>query len=662
MSPPSLPLRLVAPAEAAGRTPQPRRGEFSPLRSGRDIGDTLVALAALSPADLTRARGAEARSDADLAEILLARGLVTPDTLAQAQAIRHGTLRADLVRRPPDLSLVDAIGVADCLQLGILPWHRTGGGIVVATARPDRFAEIRKRLAPDHGRVFMAIATGDEMLQALLPARRRQLAERAETRVPAQLSSRGMNARSSAWRVAAMGAALVLAVLMAPMTLFLSALTIATFALLATTGLRVAATCLALGRLRAGDPGETEPGGAGIVVPMGRQPVVSLLVPLYREREIASRLVQRLSLLDWPAELLDICLIVEEDDATTRATLAATTLPAHMRMIAVPRGTVRTKPRALNYALDFARGSIIGVYDAEDAPAPDQIRRIVDRFQSCGPDVACLQGVLDYYNARQSWITRCFTVEYAGWFRVILPALEQLRLPVPLGGTTLFFRRAALERLGAWDAHNVTEDADLGMRLARAGLRTELVDTVTSEEATASPGAWVRQRSRWLKGYAITWAVHMRRPRHLWRDLGPRGFAGFQLLFLGTLAQVLLAPILWSFWILLLAGWHPAAAALPAPVLWALAGAFFLSEVSAVALGLVAVQVAGQRWLMPWVPTLHLYNMAATVAAWKGVWEIVARPFFWEKTSHGHSFAGGPPLALALARSEPVAGGEGTSR
>jgi len=549
-------------------------------------------------------------------------------------------MRADLVRRPPDLSLVDRIGVGDCLRRGILPWHRTGGGIVVATARPERFAEVREHLAPDHGRVFMAIATEDEMLQALLLARRHLLADRAETRVPAQLSSRGMNLRSTARHTVVAGAALVLAASFAPVSLFLAALVIATLALLGTTGLRISAICLALGRFRAGDRGVQDLSSARVVVPIvDRQPVVSLLVPLYQEREVASRLVQRLGLLDWPAELLDICLIVEEDDATTRATLAATNLPAHMRMIVVPRGTVRTKPRALNYALDFTRGSIIGVYDAEDAPAPDQISRIVDRFQTCGPDVACLQGVLDYYNAGQSWITRCFTVEYAGWFRVILPALERLRLPVPLGGTTLFFRRAALERLGAWDAHNVTEDADLGMRLARAGLRTELVDTVTFEEATARPGAWVRQRSRWLKGYAITWAVHMRRPWQLLRDLGPRGFAGFQLLFMGTLAQVLLAPVLWSFWVLLLAGWHPVAEVLPQPVLWSLAAAFFLSEVSAIALGLVAVQGAGHRWLMPWVPTLHLYNMAATVAAWKGVWEIVVRAFFWEKTSHGHSFA-----------------------
>ncbi len=640
MPPPSFPLRLVAPRPGPAPTLTLRpRDDPGPAPSGQDIGDTLVALGALAEADLYDLRAAEARSDADLTEILLARGLVTQEALAQAQAIRHGTLRADFVRRPPDLSLLDAVGVADCLRLGILPWHRTGGGIVVATARPDRFATLRARLAPDHGRIFMAIATEDDILQGLLTGRRRRLVERAETRVPEPFSSRRLSPMATGWRAALVAVAVGLGLVLAPTAAFLLALTLATLALLAMTGLRLAATVLALRRGRKAGDGDT--GRVDVVVPLkARQPVVSLLVPLYRERRIATCLVGRLGRIDWPRELLDICLIVEEDDATTRMTLADTALPAHMRVVVVPRGTVRTKPRALNFALDFARGSIIGVYDAEDAPAPDQIRRIVDRFQTCGPDVACLQGVLDYYNARQSWITRCFTIEYAGWFRVILPALEHLRLPVPLGGTTLFFRRAALERLGAWDAHNVTEDADLGMRLARAGLRTELVGTVTTEEATARPGAWVRQRSRWLKGYAMTWLVHMRRPGQLWRDLGPRGFAGFQVLFVGTLAQVLLAPVLWSFWGLLLTGWHPAIELLPTWLLWGLAGAFLLSEVSAIALGLVAVRGAGHGWLMPWVPTLHLYNMAATLAAWKGVAEVVARPFHWEKTSHGHSLTG----------------------
>lgn len=651
MSPPSVPLRLVVPTlRADSGIPALRAPGPAAAPAPADLGAALVALGTLVPSDLAAARAAEARSDADLADVLRARGLAADTAIADAQALVHATNRADFRRRAPDPALADDFGLADCLRMGVLPWHRTGGGIVVATNRPDRFTEVRERLAPRHDRVFMAIATRDEMLEAILPLRRRMLARRAETRVPEGMSCRTMSMGGSVRGMVAGSVVLVTLMAAAPQVLFLTALGLAVLALMAMTALRLAAIGLALSdRRAAARRGSAQAVADGTVVPLtARAPVVSLLVPLFREREIAGRLVTRLSRLDWPAELLDILLVVEEDDATTRATLAAVDLPAHMRTLVVPRGAVRTKPRAMNYALDHARGSIIGVYDAEDAPEPDQIRRIVDRFQSRGQDVACLQGVLDYYNPRQSWITRCFTVEYAGWFRVMLPALERLRLPVPLGGTTLFFRRAALERLGAWDAHNVTEDADLGMRLARAGLRTELVDTVTFEEATASPGAWVRQRSRWLKGYAITWAVHMRSPRQLWRDLGPRGFLGFQVLFLGTLAQVLLAPLLWSFWLYLFAGWHPATGLLSGGAFTVLAATFLMAEVTVVALGFVAVHAPARRWLMPWVPTLHLYHMAATAAAWKGLWEIMARPFYWEKTSHGHSLTrrgtvGAPP-------------------
>jgi len=136
----------------------------------------------------------------------------------------------------------------------------------------------------------------------------------------------------------------------------------------------------------------------------------------------------------------------------------------------------------------------------EDDPDPDQVEIMVRRFDEVGPDVACLQGILDYHHSRHNWLARCFTIEYAAWFRAQLPGVARLGLVVPLGGTTLFFRREALEELGGWDAHNVTEDADLGLRLARAGYRTELVATVTHEEPNARPLKWIRQRSRWLKG------------------------------------------------------------------------------------------------------------------------------------------------------------------
>jgi cellulose synthase/poly-beta-1,6-N-acetylglucosamine synthase-like glycosyltransferase len=340
--------------------------------------------------------------------------------------------------------------------------------------------------------------------------------------------------------------------------------------------------------------------------------------------------------LDYPRDLLDILLVVEEEDAITRDALRAVELPPWMRVVVVPDGPLKTKPRALNFGLDLCRGSIIGVYDAEDAPEPAQIRKVVDRFYQRGPDVACLQGVLDFYNPRTNWLSRCFTMEYAAWFRIILPGLQRLGMAIPLGGTTLFFRRAALEELGGWDSHNVTEDADLGMRLARHGYRAEILETTTYEEANCRALPWVKQRSRWLKGYVMTWCVHMRDPALLWRQLGPRKFFGFQILFLCTLSQFMLAPVLWSFWLVPLGVPHPLAAALSPLMMLILIGLYLLTEVVNLTVTIMALRMTNHKLSWFWVPTLHFYFPLGALASYKAAWEMVTNPFYWDKTSHGH--------------------------
>jgi cellulose synthase/poly-beta-1,6-N-acetylglucosamine synthase-like glycosyltransferase len=358
-------------------------------------------------------------------------------------------------------------------------------------------------------------------------------------------------------------------------------------------------------------------------------------VALYREADIAARLVQRLGRIDYPRDRLDILLVLEDDDHQTRAALMDTRLPPWMRLLDVPGGTLRTKPRALNYALPFCRGSIIGVYDAEDAPDPDQIRAVAQRFARCSPQVACLQGVLDFYNPSCNWLSRAFTVEYAAWFRVLLPGLSRLGLPVPLGGTTLFFRRSALEAVGGWDAHNVTEDADLGIRLVRHGYRTEIIDSVTREEANCRPWPWVRQRSRWIKGYMMTWRVHMRRPRVLWRALGARGFIAFNVLFLGSIAQAALFPALLLLWAVSLGFPHPLLHLLPSGGALTLIGLGLLCEAVRLAVAVTGLRAQGQRLPLAWVLLPHLVQPLACLAACKALCEMIRRPFYWDKTQHG---------------------------
>ena len=366
---------------------------------------------------------------------------------------------------------------------------------------------------------------------------------------------------------------------------------------------------------------------------------MSVLVPLFQETEIAHALITRLTRLSYPKCLLDVILVLEENDALTQKTLAEIDLPPWMRAVIVPDGKPRTKPRAMNYALDFCEGDIIGIFDAEDAPDPDQITQVARRFQAAPPDVVCLQGILDYYNPRQNWLARCFSIEYATWFRVMLPGLARLGFAIPLGGTTLYFRRAVLENLGGWDAHNVTEDADLGFRLARHGYRTEVIGTVTGEEAACKPWPWIKQRSRWLKGYMTTYLVHMRQPRLLYRQLGAWKFWGFQAHFVAALSQFMLAPFLWSFWLVLLGLPHPLDPVLPREVLVAFGRLFLALEVLNIGIHLMAVSGRFHRHLMPWAPTMHLYTPLGTIAAYKALYELIFAPFFWDKTSHGHSLA-----------------------
>ena len=611
----------MGPGTVRFRLPRPGR---------RPLGQLLIESGALSVSDRARALALQTREDARLGDILLAHGLIDRDRLYAAIARQFDTELADFRTTPPDIRLIEALGAERCLAEGCLPWIRRDGAVLVATARPEQFATARPGLEKDLGRIEMVITSETELHEAVLTRHPRALAARAETRVAAADSCRSWPSRALPGTFMALVGVLLTCAVLAPRPTFLVLAGWAIATLIASSLLKLAAAFSRISDKRHG--ARTDPEGAPIIA---RLPAVSILVPLYKEREVAARLIGRLARIDYPRELLDICLVVEADDQITIDAIEASQLPAHIRQIVVPHGELKTKPRALNYALEFCRGSIVGVYDAEDAPAPDQIHRVVRRFHERGPDVACLQGVLDFYNARTNWLSRCFTIEYATWFRVILPGLARLGLVVPLGGTTLFFRRAVLEELGGWDAHNVTEDADLGVRLARRGYRTELIDSVTGEEANCHFWPWIKQRSRWLKGYAVTWAVHMRRPGLLWRELGPWRFFGIQLLFLGTISQFLLAPLLWSFWLVPLGLPHPAAGLASGAYLWALAAIFLGSELITIAVGIYAVRGAKHRFLIPWVPTLHLYFPMAALASYKGVFELMSRPFYWDKTSHG---------------------------
>ncbi len=253
-------------------------------------------------------------------------------------------------------------------------------------------------------------------------------------------------------------------------------------------------------------------------------PRYSVLVAMYREARVLPDLVAALEALDYPPAKLDIKLVLEEVDAETIAAANALHLPPHFEVMVVPDGAPRTKPRALNYALQFATGDYLVIYDAEDRPDPDQLRKAAGRFRDAPREVVCLQARLTFDNASENWLSKQFAIEYASLFAGILPMLDAARLPLPLGGTSNHFRTGILRKIGAWDPHNVTEDADLGIRLYRRGFGPRCWIPTTYEEAACQPGNWLRQRTRWLKGWVQTYGVHMRQPFRLARELGVGGF------------------------------------------------------------------------------------------------------------------------------------------
>jgi cellulose synthase/poly-beta-1,6-N-acetylglucosamine synthase-like glycosyltransferase len=365
----------------------------------------------------------------------------------------------------------------------------------------------------------------------------------------------------------------------------------------------------------------------------------SILVPMYRDSsDVMARLIANLDALDYPKEKLDIKLICEADDTVTLAALKALRPPETMEIIAVAPSHPRTKPKACNVALQRVRGEYVVIYDAEDAPAPDQLKRAVAMFRAGPEKLACLQASLNYYNRNENILTQLFSIEYSALFRLFLPALERMGLPIPLGGTSNHLKATALRDVGGWDSFNVTEDADLGIRLAYLGYTTQTLPSLTLEESPITLGAWMKQRTRWIKGYIQTWLVFTRDTAELKRRLGSRGYYGFQFFIGAPALTFLLAPLFWLAFILSLTGIFPNALS---PNMHALCAFSFVGGMLCHWLfARKVMQLEGWEnlsrafWLYPCYWLLH------SAAAARALWQLITAPHYWDKTSHGMSRMG----------------------
>lgn len=363
-------------------------------------------------------------------------------------------------------------------------------------------------------------------------------------------------------------------------------------------------------------------------------PIYTIIVALYRERRVVSRLVAALKQLDYPAAKLDIKLVLESDDPETLAALEAIDIPGNITIIVAPPGQPRTKPRALNIALPLARGRFTTVYDAEDVPDPDQLRMAIAAFSHAPRDVACLQARLSIDNTDDSWLTRLFTIEYAALFDVFNPGLAEIGSPIPLGGTSNHFRTDALKAIHGWDAWNVTEDADLGLRLARLGYRVADLPSSTLEEAPIILKAWLHQRTRWMKGFMQTGICHYRNPLSGLTQFGFwKSYAGFALTA-GAVLSALLYPICTSLLVLTWLSGHVHTSW--RAVLYAGSLTLFWAGVASIFVPACVALHRRRLWrLFPWLLLLPFYYALVSLAAWRGLWELATAPFRWNKTSHG---------------------------
>lgn len=620
----------IEPAQTNGFEPPPRA-----RRPGTRLGELLVSAGKLDAAGVRTALAQQRRTGDRLGHILLSLGYVQPEVLAETLAtqLRLPYVEPRRVRAPGAAAGLLPEGL--CRRHRLLPLEALDEQLVVAMADPLDVEASRALVDASPLPVRVVVASDTTIASGL----ERTYAAHYTDISTTQLIRRRPD--ESAHRVLTGAQRLALALALAALTLGLIAATVATVIVLVLLSI-VFYTSVSLYKFMLiyrtiGHEPELPVSETEIaLLDATLLPRYTILVPLYDEAAVLPGLVRGLDQLDYPKTKLDVKLLLEEDDHTTIRAARRLALGSHYDLVIVPRSEPRTKPKACNYGLLHARGEYVVIFDAEDRPEPDQLKKAVVAFRKAPPGVACVQAKLNYWNREQNLLTRWFTIEYSQWFDLFLPGLDATGAPIPLGGTSNHFPVETLLELGAWDPFNVTEDADVGIRLSRRGLRTAMIDSTTYEEANSRLYNWIRQRSRWVKGYVQTWLVHMRHPLRLWRELGTANFLSFQLVVGGTFLTMLLNPLFWgltTLWALTEAGFIRQIF----PGLVYFAGSFnlLIGNFVFTYLNVAGTIRRGYSELVKYALFSPLYWALMSVGAWKGFIQLLTRPSYWEKTVHG---------------------------
>jgi len=602
--------------------------------SFQPLGELLVAHGVLEEQHLQEALGIQKKWGTRLGDILLAKGWVRAFDFYQVLAHHYNLPFINLMEEPLDPDLLVESDTDLYTEYLALPWQRRNGRLTVVMADPNPQAMefIRQHFGED---IDFAITSKFDIMWELQHNKDAYLSHQAVYAL-----SEHDNEMSA--RQVFTGQQLV--VIYVILLLLLLSITLYPIATLVTLNFMIAVFLLLNFGMRAvltwvgGDRHIDVKVSDNQVKLLNEKelPTYTILVPMYKEPEVIKYLAGALRNLDYPLSKLDIKLILEEDDIETIEVAKSLGLEGIFEIIRVPDSLPKTKPKACNYALHFARGDIVTIYDAEDRPEPDQLKKVVAAFRAAPDNTVCIQARLNYFNANENWLTKMFTLEYSLWFDFYLPALEALKIPIPLGGTSNHFKMEVLREVDAWDPFNVTEDADLGVRITQLGYRVGVVNSTTFEEANSRYGNWIRQRSRWIKGYMQTYLVHMRSPIELYKSIGAVGFWGFQFFIGGAVLSTLLAPLLYAMYVIwLVTDTHYFDVVFPPLVLYISLINLLLGNGYLIYLSMLGAFKRHLYFLIPFGLTMPIYWLMMSVAAYKALWQLIHNPFYWEKTLHG---------------------------
>lgn len=626
----------------------------------RRVGAILLDAGLITPEQLDAATAAQQREGGPLGRHLILGGAVSRRQMYAALAEQWEAPLVDLAAEPPTTQfLLHGGDNRRFAELGWVPWRLDGTTLTIATSvAPTRDLLQEAAALPGVERVEVRTTTDWDVLRAVQNAGRERLLYRITDRMADDDPNSSARSGVIRWQKALpllLAAFLLAAAVLRPSATIVLVFCASNLMFAANIIFKVLAglrapyrlwqkrrwrVALQQARERRGVPAEHTSWFSD-----DELPTYTILVPVYDEVEVIAKVIRNLDQLDYPKSKLDVMVLLEENDHRTIEAAKLTRPPEYVRIIVVPEGQPQTKPRACNYGLEFARGEYVVIFDAEDRPRPDQLRRAIDAFETNRmvrthldprtPRLVCVQASLMYFNYDYNLLTRMFAIEYAHWFDMMLPGLDDSGLPLPLGGTSNHFETQVLRHLGGWDPYNVTEDADLGLRIASQGLAVGTIESATEEEATSETYAWIRQRTRWIKGYMITAAVNTRHLVRWYRANGIGGLMTMSCLVLGTPLAFLAYPFALLFTVVTYVGVRTGGLRFPPSVLM---GGVFLMVLGN---GLMIVSAAIAAWrrygwrIAIYAPLSPVYWLLHSAAAWRAAYQLIFDPFRWEKTPHG---------------------------